>query len=198
MHAREWVLVHGTHRRRLNATTLRKVLGRQKGRCTWCDGPVGRYRSKWCGDQCVEEFRRTCDPAWTLYRIKLWLARGRWQVLRCEGCGLDVMARMNALAWLDRRARTAEYGRGFGGAGWKTNNLSRRKLRRSDQYRAISLRRRIYQTHLADAWELDHTTPVSEGGGCCGPEGLRVLCLECHKQVTRELKARLARRKKET
>ncbi len=48
------------------------------------------------------------------------------------------------------------------------------------------LRRRRY-------WEVDHITPVVEGGGSCGLENLRTLCWECHRQVTRALAARRAR-----
>lgn len=36
--------------------------------------------------------------------------------------------------------------------------------------------------------------PVAEGGGQCGLENLRTLCLPCHRKVTAELKARLAKR----
>jgi hypothetical protein len=30
-------------------------------------------------------------------------------------------------------------------------------------------------------WEADHIIPVSQGGGCCGLENYRTLCLRCHK-----------------
>jgi 5-methylcytosine-specific restriction endonuclease McrA len=39
-------------------------------------------------------------------------------------------------------------------------------------------------------WEVDHITPVVEGGGSCGLENLRTLCWECHRKVTRELGVR--------
>jgi 5-methylcytosine-specific restriction endonuclease McrA len=48
---------------------------------------------------------------------------------------------------------------------------------------AYLLRRRRY-------WEVDHVTPVVEGGGSCGLANLRTLCWACHKQVTRELGVR--------
>lgn len=41
-------------------------------------------------------------------------------------------------------------------------------------------------------WEMDHTVPVVEGGGECGLENLRTLCLEHHRKVTNELRMRLA------
>jgi 5-methylcytosine-specific restriction endonuclease McrA len=46
-------------------------------------------------------------------------------------------------------------------------------------------------TRLGVAWEMDHEIPVAEGGGECGLENLRTLCIPCHRDVTRELKKRL-------
>lgn len=40
-------------------------------------------------------------------------------------------------------------------------------------------------------WEVDHIVPVVEGGGECGMDNLRTLCVPCHRQVTRELMQRL-------
>jgi hypothetical protein len=36
-------------------------------------------------------------------------------------------------------------------------------------------------------WDADHVMPVVLGGGCCGLEGLRTLCIPCHQQVTAKL-----------
>lgn len=36
-------------------------------------------------------------------------------------------------------------------------------------------------------WQADHIVPVCEGGGTCGLENLRTLCLPCHKAETRAL-----------
>ncbi len=45
---------------------------------------------------------------------------------------------------------------------------------------------------LRTLWEMDHIVPVVEGGGGCGLENLRTLCLCCHKRATRELAAKRA------
>ncbi len=39
-------------------------------------------------------------------------------------------------------------------------------------------------------WEADHILPVIEGGGGCGLEGYRTLCVDCHKAETRALSRR--------
>lgn len=41
-------------------------------------------------------------------------------------------------------------------------------------------------------WQMDHATPVAEGGGSCGADNLRTLCTPCHAAATRDLAARLA------
>ncbi len=39
--------------------------------------------------------------------------------------------------------------------------------------------------------ECDHIVPVSEGGGSCGVDNLRILCGQCHGRETGELRKRL-------
>lgn len=43
-----------------------------------------------------------------------------------------------------------------------------------------------------NAWHADHITAVYEGGGECGLENLRTLCVVCHLKVTNEQKRRWA------
>lgn len=44
-------------------------------------------------------------------------------------------------------------------------------------------------------WDADHIVPVVEGGGECGLDGYRTLCIPCHKAVTAALRTRLAKPK---
>ncbi len=46
-------------------------------------------------------------------------------------------------------------------------------------------------------WEADHRVPLAEGGDH-DHANLRMLCVGCHRAVTRELRARLARARKAT
>jgi 5-methylcytosine-specific restriction endonuclease McrA len=48
-----------------------------------------------------------------------------------------------------------------------------------------------------DWWDADHITPVIEGGGECGIENYRTLCIPCHVKATRELRARMKERRRE-
>lgn len=45
-------------------------------------------------------------------------------------------------------------------------------------------------------WDADHIVPVVEGGGECGLENYRTLCVPCHRKVTKELASRLAQKRK--
>jgi 5-methylcytosine-specific restriction protein A len=45
-------------------------------------------------------------------------------------------------------------------------------------------------------WEADHIVAVVEGGGQCGLDNYRTLCVRCHKRATTELRQRLARRRR--
>lgn len=45
-------------------------------------------------------------------------------------------------------------------------------------------------------WDADHIVAVAEGGGECGLENYRTLCVPCHKQVTKDLQRRLSNQRK--
>jgi 5-methylcytosine-specific restriction endonuclease McrA len=50
-------------------------------------------------------------------------------------------------------------------------------------------------TQKRSLWAADHIVPVVEGGGECGLENMRTLCIWCHQKVTAELKIRLGQKK---
>jgi 5-methylcytosine-specific restriction protein A len=53
-----------------------------------------------------------------------------------------------------------------------------------------------YYGRGSSLWDADHIVPVSEGGGVCGMENYRTLCLRCHRIETALLAGRLADRRK--
>jgi hypothetical protein len=53
---------------------------------------------------------------------------------------------------------------------------------------SISTKRKIWiQKHGGGLWDADHIIPVKEGGGMCGLENIRTLCIKCHKAETKRL-----------
>jgi 5-methylcytosine-specific restriction endonuclease McrA len=39
-------------------------------------------------------------------------------------------------------------------------------------------------------WHADHIIPVKDGGGLCGLDNIRTLCISCHKAVTKSSRTR--------
>ena len=56
------------------------------------------------------------------------------------------------------------------------------------QQNNISNHRKIWKKKYGGGlWDADHELPVVKGGGMCGLENIRTLCIKCHKQITAEL-----------
>ena len=50
------------------------------------------------------------------------------------------------------------------------------------------VKRKIWKRkHGGGLWDADHIIAVKDGGGLCGLENIRTLCIKCHKNVTKEL-----------
>jgi 5-methylcytosine-specific restriction protein A len=61
---------------------------------------------------------------------------------------------------------------------------------------AIDAGERTTRGQRLSPWHMDHILPVVEGGGECGLENLRTLCIPCHKKETAELARRRAERRR--
>lgn len=89
----------------------------------------------------------------------------------CQRCGLDCGALLSRLTVLEREEeRTTLLRRAvpaFGGPG-----------------RASLLRRAAKEPVAGNLWHADHIVAVHAGGGECGIENMRTLCVVCHADVT--------------
>jgi len=170
--ALQWIAEHARFRRYIPTVELRSALGRQKGHCTWCDTPVGKGRSRWCSEPCREE-GYVRSGMWTRSLVEM---RDKGICALCGFDGIGVQLRVHAI---DRRA----YG---------TYDPVTRRYRHFcytfARIRKFSRRTGIYPT--GQPYEIDHVTPVVEGGGCCGLDGLRTLCFACHRVETKKLAGR--------
>jgi 5-methylcytosine-specific restriction protein A len=55
----------------------------------------------------------------------------------------------------------------------------------------ISIKRKIWiKKHGGGLWDADHIIPVKNGGGQCGLDNLRTLCIKCHKNETKILNSK--------
>lgn len=136
--------------------------------CRFCKQRVTAPRRKtFCSDACVHEWQ---------VRSNVQYARGM-VFLRdqgvCSECGLDTVELEQQMIEL-KTADLAEWERQWAEMivdGW-------------DPKRKSSL------------WDADHIKPIAEGGGLCGLENMRTLCIPCHRTHTNELKKRLAQQRK--
>src|SRR5216683_1186624 len=148
----------------------RTLSGGRTSRHALAKGPHGLPLCRWCDLEIIAKRRRTfcsdyCVHQWRLRTDPAYL---RDQVFArdrgiCDLCSIDTVAAYNAL----KRSRGAARIAGLGLYGMKT----------------ISRRRSL--------WDADHILPVAEGGGQCDLDNLRTLCLLCHREATRDLRARL-------
>lgn len=169
--------------RKMKLPPLRKEKG-PNGRplCRWCGQEVPKGRKSWCSEDCVEQ-----------YRIRAWPGHARKRVKERDGgvcavCGLrarDVAKALNRR--IRRRHLDHQAARDFlYRAGVPHSGVVRQHRRNGwgpPGARASSL------------WQADHIVPVVEGGGGCGLDNLRTLCLWCHRRETKALRARLKKRR---
>ena len=156
-----------------------------KGFCTYCGGNVTPPRRNWCSDKCIDEHRIRRDPSYARSSV---FARDHGV---CALCRQDTQAMHDALsgikrAWLD-----------FARSG-QTERAKEQCAKAEQLWLEVTGRRRVMATldmirGLPHLWEADHIVPVVEGGGECGLDGYRTLCLRCHRSET----AALARRRAE-
>jgi len=131
--------------------------------CRWCGSELTGRKTSWCGPQCSDEVFIRCWPGHASFMV--------WQRDRgiCSNCGLDTEKRRDTLLKIRRR---------FGFEIFNAIQMRYRKLGFPP----------VYQSW----WEADHIIPVSEGGGQCGLNNYRTLCVPCHKAETAALRKRLS------
>lgn len=155
--------------RRLNAETLRLLLDRPPGSCTWCGALVKKGRRTWCSDACVTAFNLRCSPNHARSYV---IARDRDI---CQLCGFMTYgaqaARRRAIEVLRSRDMTPY--------------AYQVALREIDE---------LYHFARGVHREVDHTVPVIEGGGLCRVEDLRLVCGTCHARETAVLAGRRSKR----
>lgn len=152
--------------------------------CRHCGTEVPKGRRTFCSDQCVDEWQIRTNP--TYMRVRVW-ERDHGVCALC-GVDTDVLRRM-FLEITNGRSR------------WQWTADQRAAVEafmnewRIPWGRIVSLHGHIRRAR--GLWDADHILPVAEGGGACGIDNIRTLCIPCHRDVTRELRGRLAAKRKE-
>jgi 5-methylcytosine-specific restriction endonuclease McrA len=147
--------------------------------CAWCGGNLSRaskvagVESTYCSRECVEQGRLKRGGMYASTRI-------REQVFALEGgvcrkCGIDAHALYTRISAL----HPAERLNALINTSWKLPKTPK------------ALERLLQNPKEGDFWEADHIVAVAEGGGGCGLENLRTLCVPCHADETEKLRWRL-------
>ena len=126
--------------------------------CRWCNGPVKPPKRTMCSPECVHEIRiRTSNN----YLRQCVYKRDKGI---CKLCNIDTkLIAKQAL---------------------EMNEEDRNNYLISNN---ISLKRKIWKKKFGGGlWDADHIIPVKKGGGNCGLDNLRTLCIKCHKGVTKD------------
>jgi len=137
----------------------------------------GQKLCAWCGQPTRSNRRKYCSPdcadevgiraGFLFGRV---LQRDNWT---CQICGLDCRALKKLLEDARNRQKASK-------------NVSWRDHSRASLNLGIK----------SSVAEVDHIIPVVEGGGSCGLENLRTVCIWCHRNETKKLAARLAEKRR--
>jgi 5-methylcytosine-specific restriction endonuclease McrA len=162
--------------------------------CRWCGAGLTGRRTGWCSQACVDQYLIRKDPS---RARKLVAHRDRGVCAEC-GRDTDELYRFwNRRPWQNYRneslqpyreelhdawRRLFEASLGLGPGARNSINIGDKGPRNA--------------VWLGGYWDMDHITPVVEGGGGCGLSNLRTLCIPCHRGATAELAARRAAERK--
>jgi len=160
-----------------------------RGLCRQCHVEVPQGRRTFCSDACVHEWKLRSDPGYA--RVRLY-ERDRGV---CAVCGLDTRALVQKIEREWDRARAKQH-------------LTEEQYIHDWAYRLthgqdITLEKILKKYKIPmhrwcgsrsmGIWDADHITPVIEGGGECGLDNFRSLCLGCHRGETTKLAGRRAK-----
>lgn len=138
--------------------------------CRFCKIEVQPPRRTFCSDKCVHEWSIRSSSSYARKHI---FKRDKGV---CALCGVDTEAIEDMLREAyDKPNELAEIQGAMKELGYKLFNTWQKNRPITD---ALS---------WASLWEADHIVAVVEGGGECGLDNYRTLCVPCHKAVTKEL-----------
>ena len=128
--------------------------------CRWCTGSVQAPRRTFCCDECVHQHRIRTNTKY------MRLCVYKRDAAICAECQQDTK----------KIAREAKQYRNQ--AQWK------QYYELLEQY-SIPTKRKVWTRGFGGGlWDADHIVAVKDGGGDCGLENIRTLCIKCHKANT--------------
>ncbi|KAL7563289.1 hypothetical protein ACA910_016649 [Epithemia clementina (nom. ined.)] len=145
--------------------------------CSWCGNTLSRGHQKadavYCTQECAEEgrLRRGGKFASKQIRTAVFALEGG----KCTLCGIDAHTLYEQILCLQPAERLNR----LLDANWKLPRTGKR------------VENLLQNPKEGDFWQVDHIQAVAEGGGSCGLDNLRTLCVPCHQRETEKLRSRL-------
>lgn len=142
--------------------------------CAWCGKPLSSAarlsKSTYCSEECAVDGRLRRRSSADIRKAVFALEGGT-----CTKCGIDAHALFEQIRVLQPVQRSNK----LLSVGWKMPRTKK------------ALDSLLLNPQEGQFWQVDHIVAVSEGGGGCGLENLRTLCVPCHSAETEKLRGRL-------
>lgn len=145
--------------------------------CAWCSGRLSSAslsaESTYCSQECAEEGRLRRGGMYSGVQIRsavFALEQGK-----CTLCGIDCHALFEQIRSLEPPSRLNK----LLSVNWKLPQSAK------------ACDRLLNDPKEGDFWQVDHIRAVALGGGGCGLENLRTLCVPCHLLETERLRGSL-------
>lgn len=200
---RRYVTLKGGYR---NPAWEGKLGPNGRGLCRWCGTEVPAGRATWCSDRCVQEYRIRSSASAMRYAI--W----KRDQGKCALCKTDTEAIKRTLFRHEQVLHSllepilSKLAVKRGTFIHLLNAADQQEARRRPKVKKMLEEFEEYLAGLPpelvkcwrkgrSLWEADHIKPVVEGGGGCGLENVRSLCVACHHIETHKLQTRLAARR---
>lgn len=152
--------------------------------CKMCPNTVGARRREYCSEECREDYLVRTSGSYARAKVE---RRDKGVCAICSTDTATLEKKLNEAALVDWEANESHRGRWFHVSwvyGRNSSAIGPGEKRVRDEMRGRGFRPGVA------LWEMDHITPVIEGGGGCGLDNLRTLCVPCHRQVTKDLARR--------
>lgn len=144
-------------------------------KCRWCGLDVHRLSPKrrtFCSDECVHEFSLRSSSSY----MRQYIAKR--DKYKCQICGLDCKGFLRHLhQWVKEKM-----------AGIAYSEWSKRRKEFETEYFAQHGMEWVNTNNRSTFYDIDHVVPVILGGGQCGEDNLRTVCLSCHRKETAKLR----------
>jgi HNH endonuclease len=145
--------------------------------CAWCGNKLSsvalRGDSTYCNEECAREGRLKRGGMFASSKLRS--AAFAIENGKCSLCGIDAHALFRQVCSL----RPAERLNKLLSVNWKLPTTAK------------AMESLLQDPKEGQFWQVDHKKAVAEGGGGCGLENLRTLCVPCHSGETEKLRGRL-------